>query len=234
LLTAIHHSPEASGAKPLVPVTPSSGNTSLNLSAIEQAFTNAFTSVLEQLGIGPGQFQISAGGAGSNGQLLVNFTLPGNNSPVAGTGTAPATAAPSAAAATAPTAPQTATTPPAASNSETLSLAPDAADDAYWNGQPAAVQPLRTMANETQRAELAQQLANEGYKIDVPIMVWGWDAAKTTALRQSYGYTWVPSLGEQASIPVAPGLTFPGLPSYDPNHPPAGSILVPPAGSSLA
>jgi hypothetical protein len=234
LLTAIHHSPEASGAKPLVPVTPSSGNTSLNLSAIEQAFTNAFTSVLEQLGIGPGQFQISAGGAGSNGQLLVNFTLPGNNSPVAGTGTAPATAAPSAAAATAPTAPQTATTPPAASNSETLSLAPDAADDAYWNAQPAAVQPLRTMANETQRAELAQQLANEGYKIDVPIMVWGWDAAKTTALRQSYGYTWVPSLGEQASIPVAPGLTFPGLPSYDPNHPPAGSILVPPAGSSLA
>ncbi len=190
--------------------------------------------MLEQLGIGPGQFQISAGGAGSNGQLLVNFTLPGNNSPVAGTGTAPATAAPSAAAATAPTAPQTATTPPAASNSETLSLAPDAADDAYWNAQPAAVQPLRTMANETQRAELAQQLANEGYKIDVPIMVWGWDAAKTTALRQSYGYTWVPSLGEQASIPVAPGLTFPGLPSYDPNHPPAGSILVPPAGSSLA
>ena len=134
----------------------------------------------------------------------------------------------------APTTPQSITKAPAVSNSETLSLAPDAADDAYWNAQPAAVQPLRTMANETQRAELAQQLASEGYKIDVPIMVWGWDAAKTTALRQSYGYTWVPSLGEQASIPVAPGLTFPGLPSYDPNNPPPGSILVPPAGSSIA
>ncbi len=170
----------------------------------------------------PSQFQIMSGGAGSNGQLLVNFTLPGNNSP------APASTTP------APATPPATTKAPAVSNSETLSLAPDAADDAYWNAQPAAVQPLRTMANETQRAALAQQLASEGYKIDVPIMVWGWDAAKTTALRQSYGYTWVPSLGEQASVQVAPGLTFPGLPSYDPNNPPPGSILVPPAGSSLA
>jgi hypothetical protein len=229
LLTAIHHNPEASGAKPLVPVTPSSGNTSLNLSTIEQAFTNAFTSVLEQLGMSPGQFQISTGGAGSNGQLLVNFTLPGKNSPAppATTATPPTSTAVS-------TSPAPTPKPPAVSNSETLSLAPDATDDAYWNAQPAAVQPLRTMADETQRAALAEQLASEGYKIDVPIMVWGWDAAKTTELRQSYGYTWVPSLGEQASIPVAPGLTFPGLPSYDPNHPPPGSILVPSAGSSLA
>lgn len=230
-MTAIHHNPEASGAKPLVPVAPSSGNTNLNLSTIQQAFTNAFSSVLEQLGMSPGQFQISSGGAGSNGQFLVNFTLPGNNSPAAATATATTTATNASPAASTP---QSSAKAPAVSNSETLSLAPDAADDAYWNAQPAAVQPLRTMADETQRAALAQQLAGEGYKIDVPIMVWGWDAAKTTALRQSYGYTWVPSLGEQASIPVAPGLTFPGLPSYDPNHPPPGSILVPPAGSSLA
>ena len=238
MLTAIHHNPEASGAKPLVPVAPSSGNTNLNLSTIQQAFTNAFSSVLEQLGMSPGQFQIISGGADSNGQLLVNFTLPGNNSPAAATATATTTATPTTsttpAASTPQSTPLATTKAQAVSNSETLSLAPNAADDAYWNAQPAAVQPLRTMADETQRAALAQQLAGEGYKIDVPIMVWGWDAAKTTALRQSYGYTWVPSLGEQASIPVAPGLTFPGLPSYDPNHPPPGSILVPPAGSSLA
>ncbi len=194
--------------------------------------------MLEQLGMSPGQFQIISGGADSNGQLLVNFTLPGNNSPAAATATATTTATPTTsttpAASTPQSTPLATTKAQAVSNSETLSLAPNAADDAYWNAQPAAVQPLRTMADETQRAALAQQLAGEGYKIDVPIMVWGWDAAKTTALRQSYGYTWVPSLGEQASIPVAPGLTFPGLPSYDPNHPPPGSILVPPAGSSLA
>ncbi len=226
MLDPIHTTPQASGAKPLVPVTPPAGGASLNLSTIEQAFTNAFSSVLDQLGISPGQFQISSGGAGSSGQLLVNFTLPGNNSPTPTTTTPAPTTAP---AVTTPTS----TPSPAVSNYQTLSLAPDAADDAYWNSQPAAVQPLRTMANENQRAALAQQLSSEGYKIDVPIMVWGWDDAKTTALRQSYGYTWVPSLGEQASIPVAPGLTFPGLPSYNPNNPPPGSILVPPAGSSL-
>ena len=89
------------------------------------------------------------------------------------------------------------------------------------------------MTSESQRQALASSLASQGYKIDVPIMVWGWDAAKVTALRQGYGYTWVPAMG-QAPIQVAPGLNEPGLTAYNPNNPPPGSILVPPAGTTAA
>lgn len=78
---------------------------------------------------------------------------------------------------------------------------------------------------DDQRYAAAQQLANEGYTIDVPIMVWGWDPLATMIVRQNDGLTWVPS-ALQPNIPVAPGDTFPGLPSYDPNNPPAGSIQV--------
>jgi hypothetical protein len=97
-------------------------------------------------------------------------------------------------------------------------------DDAYWANQPPAVQQLRDMQSQAQRATMGAQLAQEGYTIDVPIMVWGWDPATTTAARQSMGYTWVPSAGQQP-VEVAPGLTFAGA-AYDPAHPPPGSIIV--------
>jgi len=98
-------------------------------------------------------------------------------------------------------------------------------DDDYWASQPPAVQQLRTIQDPNQRAQVATQLAGQGYKIDLPIMVWGWDPVTTMQLRQSFGYTWVPALG-QPGIPVAPGLNFPGLASYDPANPPSGSISV--------
>jgi len=98
-------------------------------------------------------------------------------------------------------------------------------DDAYWASQPAAVQQLRNIPDETQRAALAMQLASEGYTIDYPIMVEGWDPQIATQIRQAAGYTWVPS-ALQSPVPVAPGLTFPGLTTYNPNDPPPGSILV--------
>jgi len=101
----------------------------------------------------------------------------------------------------------------------------DAADDAYWAKQPAAVQQLREIEDPDARKVQAAQLAGQGYAIDVPIMVWGFDAGKTTALRQQYGYTWVPS-ANQNPIELAPGLSFPGMQAYDPAHPPAGSIIV--------
>lgn len=97
-------------------------------------------------------------------------------------------------------------------------------EDAYWAMQPPAVQALRDMPYD-QRMVAAQQLAHQGYAIDVPIMVWGWDPLKTMTLRQQDGYTWAPSM-LQASIPQAPGLGAPGLASYDPKNPPAGSIQV--------
>jgi len=97
-------------------------------------------------------------------------------------------------------------------------------DQAYWAQQPAAVQALQNM-DPADRSTTAMQLAEQGYKIDVPIMVWGWDPLTTMVERQNYGYTWVPS-AMQPMVPLAPGLSFPGLQSYDPTNPPAGSIAV--------
>jgi hypothetical protein len=96
--------------------------------------------------------------------------------------------------------------------------------DAYWAEQPPAVQALRNTP-EDQRLPLAQKLAGEGYAIDVPIMVWGWDPLVTMTVRQNMGYTWVPS-ALQPPVSVVPGVTFPGSPSYDPHNPPPGSIPV--------
>lgn len=99
-------------------------------------------------------------------------------------------------------------------------------DDIYWAAQPTPVQALRNMDTATgNRAALAMKLAQQGFTIDVPIMVWNWDPVITMALRAQYGYTWVPS-ALQPPIPLPPGLSFPGLPAYDANHPPAGSIRV--------
>jgi len=103
--------------------------------------------------------------------------------------------------------------------------ASDPVDDAYWAKQPPAVQQLREIDDPDARKTLATQLAGQGYTIDVPIMVWGFDAGKTTALRQQYGYTWVPS-ALQKPIELAPGLSMPNMDPYDPNNPPPGSILV--------
>jgi hypothetical protein len=96
--------------------------------------------------------------------------------------------------------------------------------DAYWAMQPPEVQALRDMPDE-QRYGAAQQLARQGFTIDVPIMVNGWDPLKTMTLRQLDGYTWVPS-GLQPDIQLGPKLTFPGLTSYDASNPPQGSIQV--------
>ncbi len=101
----------------------------------------------------------------------------------------------------------------------------DPVDDAYWAKQPAAVQQLREIDDNEQRLVLGTQLAHQGYAIDVPIMIWGWDAGKVTAMRQANGYTWIPSALQQP-VTAAPGLTGPGIIPYDPAHPPIGSILV--------
>ena len=96
-------------------------------------------------------------------------------------------------------------------------------DQAYWLSQPPEIQALQTI-DPTQRAAQAATLATNGFIIDVPIMVWGWDPATTMAARQSYGYTWVPSAGQQP-IETAPGIAFGGT-AYNPNYPPSGSIAL--------
>jgi hypothetical protein len=96
-------------------------------------------------------------------------------------------------------------------------------DDAYWAAQPPAVQALQNM-DPTDRVTAAQTLAKQGYTIDVPIMAWGWDPLTTMVERQNYGYTWIPSALQSPVLP--PGVSYPGVSSYDPSNPPAGSIPV--------
>ena len=92
--------------------------------------------------------------------------------------------------------------------------------DAYWAGQPAAVQQLRNIGDFVQRMSMANQLASQGYSIDKSIMVWGYDPMKTMVTRQIYGYSWVPSLNQSVDA------TLPGQTPYDPAHPAPGSITV--------
>jgi len=116
-----------------------------------------------------------------------------------------------------------AATIPAAAPAATSTPA-QSADDVYWSNQPVAVQRLRNIDDYSQRAMLAGQLAAQGYSIDTPVMVWGWDASKTTQLRQGFGYSWIPS-AMQSPVTAAPGIIGAGNP-YDPWHPPYGSIGV--------
>jgi len=191
------------------------------------------------------QFSLEfAGGRQNSATPTTNFNL--SPAAVEGSVSNPATTAASAATTTAASAATTASLPagniaPAtagtvgsttssdtgvvsAAQAATNGVEDQAYDDAYWAQQPPAVQQLRDM-NYDQRVQVGSQLAAEGYTIDVPIMIWGWDPAKVTATREAAGYTWVPS-ALQANVTAAPGITAPGLTPYDPNNPPAGSIAV--------
>lgn len=94
----------------------------------------------------------------------------------------------------------------------------------YWAAQPPAVRALRGM-DPTLVGIAAKKLADQGYIVDVYIMVYQYDAVTAMGIRQNNGFTWVPS-ADQPNIPTMPGCSVPGLPNYDPNNPPAGSIKV--------
>jgi hypothetical protein len=98
-------------------------------------------------------------------------------------------------------------------------------DKAYWASEPPELQALPAIADFTQRTTRAAVLAAQGFIVDVPIMVWGWDPYLVMTMRANYGYTWVPS-ALQPNVSVAPGVTQPGSVPYNPANPPAGSIKV--------
>jgi len=98
-------------------------------------------------------------------------------------------------------------------------------DQAYWASQPPEVRALPGIADQDQRANQAATLATDGFTIDVPIMVWAWDAYLVMTMRAQMGYTWVPS-ALQPPVTIAPGLAQPGVVPYDPSNAPAGSIKV--------
>jgi hypothetical protein len=98
---------------------------------------------------------------------------------------------------------------------------------AYWLHQPPEVRVLEvnTTPDQDKRMAIGVPLALKGFKIDVPIMLWGWSPLKVMQLRQDFGYTWVPN-AMQPQVTASPGLTGPGITPYDPNNPPGGSIKV--------
>ncbi|MGB6944549.1 MAG: hypothetical protein WBE37_19275 [Bryobacteraceae bacterium] len=217
------------------------------LNSFHGALSDAVSSTLEKFGIHPNAVNISV--TRSNADPAPPST--GTNTPARSTPPAPGTPA-SAGGASSGATPSTSSTAPnsgydpflQAASSNPFSSTPtpssteaaptyaapvdaqQAFDNAYWASQPAPVQALQKIQDPTQRAAMATELANEGYSIDVPIMVWGWDPSITTAMRQADGYTWVPS-ALQSGVEMAPGLPAMGtVAAYDPNNPPAGSIPV--------
>lgn len=84
-------------------------------------------------------------------------------------------------------------------------------NEIYQASKPPVVRALFAMPSGDPRDQLAAQLAQQGYLIDVPIDMWNWDAVTTMSTRQMYGFTWVPSAlqpplnGAVGTGPVPPG-----------------------------
>jgi hypothetical protein len=228
------HSMLSSGTEPSA-----AGNTNTPasrdaLASFESELSDAASSTVATFGADPNAVQVTPASSttttGSAPSTTASSGSPASIDPLQAIfGGVSETAAPVASTST-----TVASTTAAVSNAATPSAAADptlAFDNTYWASQPAAVQALRTM-NPQDREGYAEQLASEGYTIDVPIMVWGWDPSMVTSMRQADGYTWVPS-GNQSPVEMAPGLGSIGnLTAYNANNPPAGSITVPPAGSA--
>jgi hypothetical protein len=200
--------------------TPGSSTDPSSLDSFENALSEAVAQTLQKFGINPNSVNISIAPASVAGDSSTKGAAAASPK-ITSTGASSSSLAPfmnnpsnsSAVSTPAPRDVQPAQDPVQSFN------------DAYWAKQPAAVQQLRTINDQGQRTLMATQLATQGYKIDVPIMMWGWDPSQVTSLRQSYGYTWVPS-ALQNPVAVAPGLSEPGMQPYDPNNAPAGSIAV--------
>lgn len=190
------------------PASSSASSPAVDSSSFESELSEALSQALSELGIDPSSVQVSINGSSSQtAATSQNSAATPNSTPATPSST-----------------PAVPSTTPASATSPSWSTKTDY-DDAYWAAQPPAVQQLRNISDPTQRAATAMQLATEGYTIDYPIMVEGWDPQIATQIREAAGYTWVPSALQQP-VEVAPGLTFPGLTTYDPKNPPPGSIMV--------
>ena len=102
-------------------------------------------------------------------------------------------------------------------------------DNAYNAAQAPAIRqvlamPVGSSAQLTAREAAAVALAKQGYLIDGEIVGWGFDPYLTMQKYAQYGYTWVNNILQPPPLP--PGLSFPGVPVYDPKNPPSGSIKV--------
>jgi hypothetical protein len=211
---------------------PFSSTASQTDGGFQSALSSALSATLQQFGINPNSVTLSitpATTAGTTSTTASATTGAAAVTPFSAASTAAnAVSATPAASSTAATTTETTPSAPSATSAAEASSSvesDESYDNAYWASQPSAVQALRNIDDYSQRSELAAKLSAEGYDIDVPIMVYGWDPAKITAARESYGYTWVPSAA-QTPVEQAPGISTPGGTAYNANNPPAGSIAV--------
>jgi hypothetical protein len=109
-------------------------------------------------------------------------------------------------------------------------------NDAYRASLAPEVRELMEMPDMTQperdgKAARAADLAQKGFTIDVPIMVWGWDPYLVMQLRTQFGYTWVPSaLQPQIAVPagsIRVSMNPADYPPFDPPTPPVPKPTVP-------
>ena len=98
-------------------------------------------------------------------------------------------------------------------------------DAAYLASKPPAVRTAMAITDAAARREAFLALIDVGVIVDEPIMIGHQSPFWEYLRRDTGGYCWWPNAA-QPPIPVAPGLAFPGLPSYDCAAPPAGSIPV--------
>lgn len=94
---------------------------------------------------------------------------------------------------------------------------------AYWASKDPEVRKLKDMEN---RKALAADLARQGFAINMWIEYHGFDPYSTMTMLKQYGYTWISRLFGTPMPNVAPGVSLPGYPQYDPNHPPADAIKI--------
>jgi hypothetical protein len=201
---------------------------SLSAQSFTTLLSEALSETLSKFGIDPNSIKLTVQNTPSQTPATSQTHAGGQTASVSQTSAATVNLVPIAPAVVAPAVVTPAVVAPASSTAAADAktwYASTPADDAYWSQQPAAVQQLRGIDDIGERRQLGEQLASEGYSIDVPIMVWGWDAGKVTAARESYGYTWIPSAMQQP-VSAAPGITGAGIVQYDAAHPPSGSIQV--------
>jgi len=108
-------------------------------------------------------------------------------------------------------------------------------DEAYWESKPPSIQKLRDLdvtdgplgaLTGSTRYKAALALANQGFVVDVPIMIWGWDPYLTMQLRQTYGFSVVPSALGAMNIKVSTDLADypPMVPPPPPPAPPTNPV----------
>lgn len=96
--------------------------------------------------------------------------------------------------------------------------------DIFWLYFPVEVRALRDMEPK-ERFPYAMDLLAKGFLIASDVMMYEVDPITWINLCYNQGYRWAPAMGEP-NVPVAPGVDFPGMPSYDAKNPPRRSIPV--------